>query len=48
MNVRNDWPFLQRLYGTMLVGASIPAGNNLSIIKEELTFALFYDPKTRD
>jgi hypothetical protein len=29
MNARNDWSFLQRLYRTMLVGASIPAGKEL-------------------
>jgi hypothetical protein len=48
MNVRNDWSFLQQRYGTMLVGASVPAGNSLSIIKEELTLAWFYEPKNRD
>ena len=46
MNVRNDWSFLQRRYETMMVGASVPAGNILSIIKQELICAWLYDPKT--
>jgi len=48
MNVRNEWSSLQRLYETMLVAASVPGGNTLSIIKEELISAWLYDPKNSD
>jgi len=46
MDIRNYWVFSRRLYETMLVAASVPAGNSLSITKDELTSAWLYDPKT--